>query len=407
MPDLDRHALRIDPAGLGGPGAPPFCNQNYKLQGPQVEPGASYFMHCIGDKLRIISEDELNSRVSADPYPADADTQKIELEELIQLARLRDEPGMIGHFPIGPEKEEPQRDRLPLSLFLQLRPQPIGAAINTARGQSFPVVSTGRELARYFENETPGLAHQLALDYIFRETPIYSPPRQALIWAALHVAIASALSAAWYFKWRGPAGVKYRPRPRECFPKLDVLYDRVPNSTNSADGPRRGFPFDVRPMDAKAGEQEKPESQVPDIIPLLGSAKDPNWTGYPTPGTPRHPAYPSGHSTYSAAASRLLARFFPMWREELDKLADNIGLARLWAGIHWRTDHTFGQKVGNAVADWVIDQLVATKIFKLNSSGNIALPDPAPTDPNTVPNPCPSSTSVSSAGIKRNRTKTK
>ena len=75
---------------------------------------------------------------------------------------------------------------------------------------------------------------------------------------------------------------------------------------------------------------------------------------FPTPGTPRHPAYPSGHSTYSAAAAFTLIAFFPQYAEDLLRLADNTGVARLWAGGHWRSDHTFGQLVGRAVAELII-----------------------------------------------------
>lgn len=77
----------------------------------------------------------------------------------------------------------------------------------------------------------------------------------------------------------------------------------------------------------------------------------------PSPGTPRHPAYPSGHSTYGGAASELLSYFFPDYSEELDRLADNCGMARLWAGIHWRSDHVQGMRLGRCVARMVIEQL--------------------------------------------------
>ena len=103
----------------------------------------------------------------------------------------------------------------------------------------------------------------------------------------------------------------------------------------------------------------------------------------PSPGTPRHPAWPSGHSTYSAAASHLLEYFFspesleepdadlfrdfppgsdqimePRWiAAELRRLANNIGEARLWAGVHWHSDHIAGQKVGRSAAQAVIEQL--------------------------------------------------
>jgi hypothetical protein len=85
---------------------------------------------------------------------------------------------------------------------------------------------------------------------------------------------------------------------------------------------------------------------------------------FPTPGTPRHPAYPSGHSTYSAAAAFTLIAFFPQYAEDLLRLADNTGVARLWAGVHWRTDHIFGQLVGRAVAELIVEQLIGAEIFE-------------------------------------------
>ncbi len=35
---------------------------------------------------------------------------------------------------------------------------------------------------------------------------------------------------------------------------------------------------------------------------------------------------------------------------EINKLASNIGLARNFAGVHWRTDYSDGLKLGEAVA---------------------------------------------------------
>jgi len=205
-------------------------------------------------------------------------------------------------------------------------------------------VRTGRELSRYFEQETPGLAHRLALNYLLRTSPL-SPPYQAMIWMALDVTIYSALLAAWYYKWLagadpldapcGPQGkqrddVSRRPRPIEVDYTVDVLYNRAVNCHGSGDGDRR---------------------RTPD----------------PSPGTPRHPSYPSGHSTYTGGASELLSYFFPDYAGEFDKLADNAGLARLWAGIHYRSDHVEGNKLGRCVARLVISQL---------EGGCIGRPDP-------------------------------
>jgi hypothetical protein len=138
---------------------------------------------------------------------------------------------------------------------------------------------------------------------------------------ALDVAIYSALLAAWHYKWfTHRTDVRYRPRPIEYGYRVSVLFNRQVNATQSGDGERRLMPD-------------------------------------PSPGTPRHPAYPSGHSTYSGAASEMLSFFFPDYTAEFDQLADNAGMARLWAGIHWRSDHEQGQRLGRCVARAIIRQL--------------------------------------------------
>jgi hypothetical protein len=243
MPERSKASIQVNiEAGDSGL----HCPSAYSLRGPQVEPESSFWLECDivnGCPVpRPIRLEELQSKFPAGfpHYPTDVAVLKAELEELVMLARLRDEPGDFAHEPSrdamnkpNPITVEPQQLRLPLSMFLQLRPQPLGAVINTARDGAFPVINSGRELARYFENETPGLQFRLALDYMIREEA-WSPPRQAWIWAALDVTIYSALTAAWYLKWRAGTGVAYRPRPWECYDQLDVLFDRVPNSTNSA-----------------------------------------------------------------------------------------------------------------------------------------------------------------------------
>lgn len=251
----------------------------------------------------------------------------------------------------------------PLSAFLQLQPAPFGAIFNVARpGSQTPitnvlnqadritlppaVVLTGRELARVFENETPGLYHRHALNWLLFNRADVSPPRHARVWAALDIAIYSALGAAWHYKWhRLP--FRYLQRPWEYSNFLDVLFDRVVDNTGSGDGARRTCPE-------------------------------------PSPGTPRHPAWPSGHSTNSAAASYVLEYFFagdaslgrtyqqvlraardappfgPDWIAlHLRRLANNVGEARLFAGVHWRSDHVAGQKIGRAVGQVIVDQLKA------------------------------------------------
>lgn len=339
------------------PAPPTLGCGDYALPGPQVEPAASYWTECRPPCVITLQEIR-GSGFALPPYPVyPAPAALDEIEELMELAALRDTPGAIF-------SNVPGRERRGISPFLQLRPQPFGAVFNKERAHDrcndrcldmpecqrdcghkpddddVPVILTGRELARYFESETPGIAHRLALNYLLPTTN-WSPPRQALVWMALDVAIYSALAAAWYYKWRDPI-VSRRPRPVECDYRVSVLYNRAVDCDGDGDGERRTMPV-------------------------------------PSPGTPRHPAYPSGHSTYAAAASEILSYFFPDYAGEFDDLADNAGLARLWAGIHWRTDHTAGQLLGRFVAQRVIQQL--------RESCATALPDPCEPEPLCPPIP--------------------
>jgi membrane-associated phospholipid phosphatase len=141
----------------------------------------------------------------------------------------------------------------------------------------------------------------------------------------LDTAIDSALDAVWHYKWlaTGLTQVARRRRPWEADPR-PVLFDYQVRFETDGDI-RRDRTLKARPQ--------------------------------PTPGTPRHPAYGSGHSTYSAAASYVLACLLPNYQREFVKLAENIGVARIWGGVHWRTDHTFGQQIGVTVGKLVIQQL--------------------------------------------------
>lgn len=331
----------------------------YSLTGPQVEPDASYWNHC--PQLRLVSIDELLA-VTKDPsspgyFPPYPDTCtpegqeeiKKEFEELLHLSKLRDEPCSLVNegdcpnlteWPCKPRYERPRAFgcRAPISRLFNLMPPALGA-VQVTRLPGQQVIRTGRGLARAFENETPGLSFRHALNYLIT-TRSWSPPRQALVWAALDVAIASALQAAWYYKWLSPQPLtSRRPRPIE-YGAIDVLFDR---------------PDELNPMYITCPDA-RPCAPVPGF----------------SPGTPRHPAYPSGHSTYAGAASTILSYFFgndptpnaltlglgfSTIGQELRNMADNIGMARLWAGIHWRSDHEAGLKLGQVVACLVLRQL--------------------------------------------------
>jgi hypothetical protein len=342
----------------------------YALKGPQVEPEASFWNHC--PQLRLVSIKELLT-ITDDPghpgyfppYPDPCtgegqDLTKKEIEELVHLSRLRDEPCSLespcrldvvdgclslSRSPCKPVEKLPFAFdfRADISRLFNLMPPALGA-VQAARLPGQQVIRTGRGMARAVEAETPGLFHRHALNYLIT-TRSWSPPRQALVWAALDVAIASALQAAWYYKWLSPRPLtSRRQRPIEYAAdngiELDVLFDR---------------PDELNPS----------YITCPDARPC---ATDPGFS----PGTPRHPAYPSGHSTYAGAASTILAYFFgndptpnaltlglgaSTIGDELRNMADNIGMGRLWAGIHWRSDHEAGLKLGQVVACLVLRQL--------------------------------------------------
>lgn len=340
----------------------------YALQYPQVEPDSSYWMYCSKlhivtiDELTAVTDDENNTDGYFPPYPDPCTKEgeeeiEEEMEELLALAKMRDDPDALtgaAQGDLGP--------RLPISKLFNLMPPALGAVmVNRYPGEQ--IIRTGRGMARAVESETPGLFYRHALNYLIPPTR-WSPPRQALIWAALDVAIASALQAAWYYKWLSPRLLTARrERPIEYSNRehsgLHVLFDH--------------------PDELNPGYNPCPPGRDPGTMS----------------GTPRHPAYPSGHSTYSGAATELLSFFFgnqPCYagaqpshgtgfsgtmKDELDNMADNIGMGRLWAGIHWRSDHVNGMKLGRAVARLVLHQLA--------DMGLKLCPSVPSCDPNAMP----------------------
>src|SRR5579885_1893059 len=186
------------------------CLHEYSLTGKQDEPQAGYWMYC--SQLRIPSINELR-RVTDNrdcacffpeyPDPCTKQGEKIiaqEFEELVELARLRDNPCCLvndGNCIPTPEICECERElpfnfgcRKPISRLLNIQPSPLsGVVVNRLPGEQ--IIRTGRGLARAFEGETPGLFHRHAATLLMQRRS-WSPPRQALVWAALDVTIATA-----------------------------------------------------------------------------------------------------------------------------------------------------------------------------------------------------------------------
>jgi membrane-associated phospholipid phosphatase len=104
------------------------------------------------------------------------------------------------------------------------------------------------------------------------------------------------------------------------------------------------------------------------------TAADASWVSLIT--TPNHPEYPSGHSTVSASAATVLARFFGAnahFTVDSDLLLgvtrsfkgfgaalDEIKNARIVAGIHFRSACDDGQATGVKVANYVLANLLVS-----------------------------------------------
>ena len=71
-------------------------------------------------------------------------------------------------------------------------------------------------------------------------------------------------------------------------------------------------------------------------------------------GLPNFPAYPSGHSTFSAAAADVLGYLFPGSATEFHAMADEAGMSRLYGGIHYMNDIKQGKAHGSRIATFTL-----------------------------------------------------
>lgn len=72
--------------------------------------------------------------------------------------------------------------------------------------------------------------------------------------------------------------------------------------------------------------------------------------------TPNHPSYPSSHSCDASSIAAVLEAFFPADAKFFQARADEAGMSRLWAGIHFHTDIDAGLTLGRAVAQKVLER---------------------------------------------------
>lgn len=195
----------------------------------------------------------------------------------------------------------------------------------------------------------------------------------------------NALNAAWYQKWL----VHLRQRPESIGVDLENGNPALQSGETQALPP------------ALLNSQTRSGYAVSRIQNDTGFAYLPQ--AYPE-GAPAHPAYPSGHSTIAGACVTVLKALFddgqvgslPAFtrssnpletREqpdtiggsrnnytnfdgaltihgELNKLAENVGVGRMWAGVHYWDDHVWGARLGEQIG-------VATLIDAFNDDADI------------------------------------
>jgi hypothetical protein len=96
---------------------------------------------------------------------------------------------------------------------------------------------------------------------------------------------------------------------------------------------------------------------------------DPTWSPL-LPVTPNHPEYPSAHSCVTPAGGRVIARFLGTGEIDLTipsltglgdrfyaqpkDLEEEVGNARIWGGIHFRSAVEDGIEIGKKTADQVL-----------------------------------------------------
>jgi membrane-associated phospholipid phosphatase len=176
-------------------------------------------------------------------------------------------------------------------------------------------------VALFWAGNTPGYWNRIAGTVVSRH-PQLSLVRKARIFALLNLAMADAAIACWDAKYHYQFW-----RPITAITNADL------------DG--------------------NPATEIdPDWTPLLGV-------------TPAHPEYVSGHSTISAAAAAVLGGMFGdgtsfridserlpgVWRHfsSFSSAVLEVNNARVFAGIHYRSSCLDGNKVGRAVAQFLMD----------------------------------------------------
>ncbi|MGL5830000.1 MAG: vanadium-dependent haloperoxidase, partial [Angustibacter sp.] len=161
----------------------------------------------------------------------------------------------------------------------------------------------------------------------------------------------AALRASWFYKWQ----VYRRIRPEEYagrfhFARTAELPDEFPRWLKDTEAAQRIY--------LKFGNW-----LLPQVYPM---------------GAPAHPAYPGGHAAIAGACATVLKAWYPepckittggpeiSVADAVDQLADEVGMGRSLAGVHFRSDNVAGLQLGERVA------------LAILAEDRLSLPEPCP-----------------------------
>jgi hypothetical protein len=207
-----------------------------------------------------------------------------------------------GAHPVEPTAGKWRMPSLPDPRRLRIAPPPANDSdVTRAELAELSALTHNRtpadveQILHWSTNEASPCTHWVAVaDELIRLYKV-TPPAAARVQSLLNEAIYSSLIAAWANKF-----VYLRPRPNQLDSMIDVS-----------------------------------------VIPV-----------------PQHPSYPAGHSSVAGAAAKLLRYFFPEEAARFKAMAEDSGLSRLKAGIHYRSDHTAGLQLGHVVVERILRRAV-------------------------------------------------
>ncbi len=78
-----------------------------------------------------------------------------------------------------------------------------------------------------------------------------------------------------------------------------------------------------------------------------------------TIGLPNFPSYTSGHATFSGAASTVLGYLFPQDQAQLEAMAAEATISRVYGGIHYRFDSEVGLACGKQIGSFAVKRAQA------------------------------------------------